>query len=207
MSRLVLRFAVLILPLLFILSVLVSLVRTPPEDSGAGAIGFAACKLPCWAGITPGLTPFAEANELLGQHLPEYQIPTFLTTSTLTFQTIAAEPMISGSLFYDGTRVGEIHLDVRLPASYLLDRLGTPDCVWVVRGSVPLIVRVYWERNGLSTGAYFIFDRDAGWQRDMLTHYLQMSTTLSCDIPGILPWRGFARAWRYEEMASREAVP
>jgi hypothetical protein len=209
MTRLAVRFAALFVPLLFVISAMTSTVDTPVQESSAGEdMGFAACKLPCWAGITPGRTHFAQANQLMARHLPAFSIPTFLTTSTLTFQTVSSDPMISGSLYYDGGRVSEIHLDVGLPAGYLLDTLGTPDCVWVSRGNPQIVLTLYWEQNGLSTGAYFVLSRDRSWQRDMLTRFLQISTIQNCDIPGILPWQGFARAWRYEALASGDiAVP
>jgi hypothetical protein len=66
---------------------------------------------------------------------------------------------------------------------------------------------VYWEGEELSTGAYLIFDGRMAWKLEMPTRYLQMSTTLTCNSPEIVPWMGFAPAWRYDEAASRTVVP
>jgi hypothetical protein len=196
-------------PLLFVVSTTAPLIgqRLPPPQLEIEEIGFAACTLPCWAGITPGLTPFAEASELMAEHLPAFSIPSFLTTSTLSFQTITSEPNIAGALYYDSTRVSEVHLEVALPIGYLLDRLGTPDCVWVSQGNLQAVMAVYWEGEELSTGAYLIFDGRMAWKLEMPTRYLQMSTTLTCNSPEIVPWMGFAPAWRYDEAASRTVVP
>lgn len=209
MTRYVLEFALWLAPFLFAASVLMSFggQRLSPRASPLDEPGFAACRLPCWAGITPGLTPFAEANELIAQHLPDYRVPTFLTTSSLSFQTIASEPALSGVLFYDSTRIGEIHLDAGLPVWYLMDTLGKPDCVWVSEGPSQIMLTLFWESNGRSTGGYFFFDPRSGWQSNTRTRFLQMSTVLSCDTPGMILWMGFAPAWRYAAMAGGIAVP
>jgi len=169
----------------------------PPRDAGLADAGFAACKLPCWAGVVPGVTPFAEANRLLSSHLPPYRIPTFLTTSTLSFETINSAPAVSGVLFYEQTRVGAVHLATPVPLWYLLETLGTPDCVWVSQGGAQALISIFWERSLPSTGAYFPFAERAAWELDMPARFLQMSSTSSCATPGALPWRGFAPAWRY----------
>lgn len=209
MFPLALRCVAWLTPLLFVVSTTASLIgqRLPPLELEIEAVGFAACRLPCWAGITPGVTPFAEASELMAEHLPAFSIPSFLTTSTLSFQTITSEPNLAGALYYDSSRVSEVHLEVALPIGYLLDRLGTPDCVWVSRGNIQAVMAVYWEAEELSTGAYLIFDDRMAWKLQMPTRYLQMSTTLTCNTPGIVPWRGFAPAWRYENTTSGTAVP
>ncbi len=208
MALLAVRCAVWLAPLLFAISAIVPLIgqRLPPPESGVEAIGFAACSLPCWAGITPGLTPFAEANELMAEHLPAFSIPTFLTTSTLSFQTVTSQPNLAGALYYDRSRVSEVHLDVALPVWYLLDNLGTPDCVWVSRGNMQAVMAVYWEGQDLSTSAYLLFDGRMGWKLEMPTRFLQMSTTLTCKTTGIVPWMGFAPAWRYYQLASATAA-
>jgi|FLYN01.1.fsa_nt_gi hypothetical protein len=209
MTLLTMLFAAWLVPLLFVISAAVPLIgqQAPLRQSPLEDIGFTACRLPCWAGITPGLTPFAEASELLVEHLPDFRIPTFLTSSSLTFQAVSAEPYITGALYYDGSRVSEVHLDVDLPMWYLLDRLGTPDCVWVSRGSAPAVVSIYWEGRNLSTAAYLVFEGRLAWTLDMPIRFLQMTTTLNCTTVGMLPWMGFAPAWRYEQIAAEAIVP
>lgn len=204
MIRLAARCAVWFAPLYFILSGLALLIgpRLPPRESELGNLGFEACRLPCWAGITPGLTPFAQANRLMAEYLPNFSVPTFLTTSNLTFQSITSEPAIAGTLYYDEAGVSEIHLDVSLPVWYLLDTLGAPDCVWLSSASGPTVMSIYWEKNNLSIAALLIFEGRTAWTLEMPTHFLQMTTNLSCGVAGMLPWMGFAPAWRYWELAS-----
>jgi hypothetical protein len=208
MALLAVRCAIGLASLLFAISATAPLIgeRLSSPESGVEAIGFAVCTLPCWAGITPGRTWFAEANGLMAEHLPTFSIPTFLTASTLSFQTVTSEPNLAGALYYDRSRVSEVHLDVALPLWYLLDNLGTPDCVWVSRGNMQIVMAVYWEREDISTGAYLIFDGRMAWTLEMPTRFLRMSTTLTCNTPGIVPWMGFAPAWRYNERASEVAV-
>jgi hypothetical protein len=209
MALLTLRCVIRLALLLFVISAIVPMIgkRLSSLDSGVEEIGFTACELPCWAGITPGLTPFADAGELMAEHLPAFSIPSFLTTSTLSFQTITSEPDLAGALYYDNSRVSEVHLEVALPIGYLFDSLGTPNCVWTSPGNMQAVMAVYWEDEDLSTAAYLIFDGSMTWEMEMPTRFLQMSTTLTCDTQGIVPWMGFAPAWRYGEVASAMISP
>jgi hypothetical protein len=209
MTPVAIRSAVLLAPLLLVFSMVAPLAGQglPPAASIGAELGFGACKLPCWAGITPGQTPFAQANERMAEHIPPYTIPVFLTTSTLSFETTPGQPLLVGSLYYADSRVSEIHLEVGLPLSYLLESLGSPDCVWASPGTSFTVLALFWEGQGLSTGAYLIFDGRRGWKLNMETRFLQMSTYLSCDTPGIIPWRGFARAWRYDQFSSAPGAP
>lgn len=196
------RIAVFLAPSLLVFNVIASFAGqhfvspSPRWDE----LGFAACNLPCWAGITPGQTPFAEANELIAEYLADVNIHFYLTRAAMTFQAGTGDSAFGGVFYYDGSRVTEIHLDMALPVRDLLDKLGTPDCVWAARGSQQIPLTIYWERNHLSIGAFLNFDGRMAWTPNMRTRSLLMGTTLPCNTPGMLPWMGFAPAWRYEAL-------
>jgi hypothetical protein len=204
MARLAFRFALLLVPVLFLISTAAPFTGQRLAPTALDSLGFAACKLPCWAGITPGLTPFAQADELLVEHLPNVDITLHLLSSALTFQV---DNELSGILFYDGGHVSEIHLEVVMPINYFLETLGTPDCVTASKGPTEVSLSVIWETSDGFIGAFLLFDGRMGWNPALVTRSVLMGTVNVCDTPGILSWKGFAPAWHYAAQVSGLAVP
>jgi hypothetical protein len=199
----VIRLALWLLPISILFSGVAFLTgrQLPAQDAGLDELGFAACKLPCWAEITPGLTPFDEASQILSAQFSGLRFPMYNATTGFSFEINTTSPPVSGLLYYQGNTVAEIHLYLNLPMWYLIDIQGTPSCVSVSRSGPYISLSIFWERDGLSTGTLVFFEDGSTWQPVMRTRYLQMSTTPVCDLPGMLPWLGFARAWHYEDAA------
>ncbi len=205
MVRLAFRFALLLVPVLFLISTAAPFTgqHLAPPDTALDELGFAACKLPCWAGITPGVTLLTETHTLMTEHLADVDLTLQVADSAMTFQVGSG---FSGLMFYDGSRVSEVHLDAALPMSYLLETLGTPDCISASKGTTQVNLTVFWEEGARFTGAFLLFDGRMAWQPETTTRTVLMGAFEVCDTPGILPWNGFAPAWHYAGQVSGLAI-
>ena len=161
--------------------------------------GFEACDLPCWGGLLPGETPFREAAAVLRQHLaPDATVAS--DGVMVVFHTRSAEPYISGVVSYNNAgSVGTIYLNTVVPFVYLLDRLATPDCLWVSQTSDHrALFFVIWKRDGWFIKAFVPADEYGRLNGHLTAHDVEIGASRSiCDGNGASPWLGFAPAWRY----------
>lgn len=103
------------------------------------------CALPCWWGITPGQTTWAQARQLLSEVSPEYgpYYSGILPRYDYSFEVpVNFEPLgygfIEPSLYVRdeivvavGTSTGWIHRDFDYSFANLLVLLGQPDEIWI----------------------------------------------------------------------------
>jgi hypothetical protein len=168
--------------------------------------GLEVCDLPCWAGITPGMTDFDDAPSLIQTSLPLMNSPMLISGSQINFTANVASDiddsvLYAGQLYYQEGRVGDVRLNVNLPLWYLLDALGQPACVW---GRIPAsmssaLLVIYWEQEGISTGAVVLASQAHGLQPDLTVGALFMNLdTGACYSGETRPWVGFARPWFYK---------
>lgn len=172
-------------------------VELPPA---AAVFGFAACDLPCWAGVTIGATHYTETIPLLAANLPGFSG----FADTLIGYTIWANPdpyFLNATIFLPpGGTVSAVTVDGSyLPADWLIDRLGVPDCVLAAYATG---LRVEWYRPGWSLSASL-----HGEPRRMLTPVAALSavtlqagrTRADCQTNGATPYAGVAPWWVYAE--------
>jgi hypothetical protein len=108
------------------------------------------CVLPCWWGITPGQTPWAQARHILSELSPEYgpyyrdnvtrykysfEVPENFEALNLGF--IEVSIYVSGDMVIAiSTNTGWLHRDFNFSRSSLLALLGEPDEIWI-RHTIP----------------------------------------------------------------------
>ena len=108
------------------------------------------CELPCWWGITPGMTTWAQARHILSELGPEYgpYDRDIVTRYIYSFEVpVNFEPLNYGfievSLYVHdeivvavGTSTGWIHQDFDYSLANLLALFGQPDEIWVSHSTV-----------------------------------------------------------------------
>lgn len=164
-------------------------------------IGFSACALPCWANIRVGQTPF-DLNQLipaLANILPAEQTRMLLSGSQINLWVDDGEQeLMSGFIYYSGGVIGDMRLNIAQPVGQLVRRLGTPDCTWIEQADSTLRLVLYWEREGVSSGAMIDLGAHQRLAPETMTISLWMSATSSaCDRAQARPWLGFANRLRY----------
>lgn len=185
--------------LLFISGVLLATRAAPPSIT---LPGFAACALPCWAGITPGQIPYRMALRVLADHLPDMTLDFEPGLSQVNFvaQAPAANPFY-GAIYEDRGQVGGLRLEVRLPVWHLIAQLGRPRCVAVHR-TVTLstrIANIYWQSGEIYIWGFLAFEDGIQWGPDSHTTSLFiLHSDDPCAQPGVAGWRGFAPLRLYE---------
>lgn len=189
-----------LLPLILALCVVVP-VFSGRHDSAAEwqAFGFGACALPCYAGITPGVTPFDAIQPLLMENVPRLDRRMIGSGSALNFWATIPSQQLSGLIRYESGLVGEIQLNVVLPLTALITELGTPDCILLSASGEPgHNTVIFWERGVVSIGAVLERNqRRININGDARALWLRIAVPGDCSLRGALPWQGFAPLWTY----------
>jgi hypothetical protein len=168
-----------------------------PVDPALAAFGFAACPLPCWAGVEVGRTPFDRAGAQIAAALtvPHQQVT--ISGDRLVVSALAEDPASSAAPFtaqigHSGGLVGALRLRVTLPLIGLIDRLGPPTCGRSGRG-----VELIWlmARGAETIGVTAALDRA---RPDGTVSELGIAPAdADCAASGAHPWRGFGPNWLY----------
>lgn len=157
--------------------------------------GFGVCSLPCWAGITPGVTTTADVIALLD--LPAFtELPQTFNEGvffTIESPTTNFEGIVRGD--HRGI-VNLIRLIGPLPIPYLFGQLGQPDCALYPDPSTS--ITVIWLREQITIRVILFPDLDGNIHPDGNAHFLDIHlSTTQCTQPETLPWLGFVPSWRY----------
>lgn len=122
------------------------------------------CRLPCWSGITPGLTNSTEALQRIGAN-PDINQTSLQqigdsTNGDVTWNWLTpARRMLPGIVWHEGT-VRRIELGVpnAIPLQESIAKLGEPEAVVAIMGGQPehwyWIVTLYYPRKGVELSAY-----------------------------------------------------
>jgi hypothetical protein len=195
-SRLILR----VLPLAAVLCAVVPAMGGRPlySDEVWEQFGFTICELPCFAGITPGRTPFQQTPSLLRKNIPLIRNRMFDTGAVVSFWASTEANDLSGFTRHIWGVVDEIRLNSLLPVDHLIAELGTPDCILPNTQSESSRMTIFWERGQVSIGAVLSPDQPIiNLNGDTLALWLRISVPGDCSRSGTLPWRGFAPLWAY----------
>lgn len=197
LSRLLLR----LLPLLLALCVAVPVFGGRQIETGQGwaDFGFDGCALPCYAGITPGVTPFDEIYPLLIDNVPMLDRRMIASGSALNFWAWTPSQRLSGLIRYDRGLVGEMRLNAIVPVAAVMTELGAPDCILPnTRGEPERMTVIFWERGQVSIGAVLEPSQHRiNLNGDTLALWLHTAVPGDCSLRGALPWQGFAPLWTY----------
>jgi hypothetical protein len=189
-----------------LLTALAPLIAPRPVASAAvwEAFGFAACELPCWAGVHLGETSVMEGLQRITANMPA--LSGFDGVGdTVDVWGSQDQYLINASLYplLDG-KISGIEMLVTLPTDLLLTRLGQPDCIYVTS----------WQTFSLSwsTGQGAFQMSILGTLREFYTpHDAQVSISLragdrltECATKRATPYAGIAPWWRYAE---RQTTP
>src|SRR5690606_25812707 len=163
------------------------------------AFGFAACALPCWAGITPGETSFDKAFDLLVQHVPSLNTQVLMSGAQIPFSANLADQYASGFLYYNQGEVGNIRLSVQLPLIQLIERLGTPSCYFSGESSYDGLgsLTIYWELDGVLIAGLISQGTEDVQPTTPVDGVAFSPDESACDLAETHPWLGFAPRWRY----------
>ncbi len=197
-SRLTLR----LLPACLLLCAVVPVfgARQLPRSEAWEQFGFDYCKLPCFAGITPGVTPFNGIAQLLLWHIPVIDPSLIASGSAINFWARLPTQQLGGLMRYERGTVGEMRFNGSLPVGEMVAELGSPDCILPnTQGDPDRLTVIFWERSGVSIGALIAPDqRTINLNADALALWLRaIAPGDDCSLWGALPWRGFAPLWRY----------
>lgn len=135
------------------LGLALALGRLQPDPDAAywRAFGFSRCAMPCFAGITPGQTPFSDVIGRISESVPALSQQLLVSNSQVVFfaEDAALQASLSGVLRYHQGQVGDIRLSVVLPLSRVLLRLGRPDCTLLYPAGAPSDLYLYWQSGAL----------------------------------------------------------
>lgn len=168
------------------------------------------CALPCWNGITPGITTIREASSLL-------------VTAGYRVKNVAEEPGIPGQLTFETSNpvaICQIGLGrgraldplVREITLQVCDRTTLGDIVGVIGPPQTLLpiasILIYHEGQTLVILRMPICETRLAPHNEI--RYIALSeigvNAPMTDQPGDLPWRGFSPVWRYAQHFPRQPV-
>lgn len=187
--------------LLTVGSVLASKDTPQPDTEYWSQFGFNACAMPCFAGITPGETPFNNAATLVANYLPALRQQILVSSSQAIFfgEDSATGASLTGIARYIGGKVGEIRLTLTRTLVDVLLRFGSPDCTLAYPPGNAEYLYLYWEDEGSVFWASVTVNSYVDFESQVFTI---TSTTLEdaavCSSnTATEPWRGFAPMWVY----------
>ncbi len=175
--------------------VLLSRVMHPPGVLVVGGVDI--CELPCWAGITPGVTSFEAVQGVLEANVGGLH-RMVASGSQIHFTAIDDAGAVGGVVTYTDGKVRGLNLDgVTESVGVLINALGQPDCAWassVYTYLDPLPFILYWEREGSFITVLvplFATERLTPRQRSQVLT-VNYSESAICEDRALTPWRGFA---------------
>lgn len=179
-------------------AVIVWATRTPGSTAVWTRFGFETCALPCFAGMTPGETPFRETGTLLMNHVPALDPRVISSGTSLNFFARLPGQQLAGLVRYQtGGQVGEIRLNAVLPLDQVLMQLGTPDCILVA--TVDRAPIIFWERGSVSIAAVLAENTNAlKPATSIFSLWLRVAVPPDCTLRGARLWQGFAPLWVYQ---------
>ena len=161
--------------------------------------GFTTCTLPCFAGITPGQTPFDIVPDLLVRHVQSVDPRMIAGGASINFWAQWKSQQLGGLVRYADGVVGEMRFNVVLPLAEIITELGTPDCLLPNTSSEanPVTV-IFWERKQVSIAAVLSPDpRGINLNANTFALWLNAVQANDCSRIGAVPWHGFAPLWDY----------
>jgi hypothetical protein len=173
--------------------------RQPDPDESWQHFGFATCALPCFAGITPGQTPFQSVQQLLIRHVQSVDPRMIASGASINFWARSKSQQFGGLVRYNEGRVGEMRFNVVLPLAEIITELGTPDCLLPNTSTDPdRVTVIFWEREQVSIAAVLAPDpRAINLNANTLALWLNPVQANDCSRSGAVSWRGFAPMWDY----------
>lgn len=156
------------------------------------AFGFAACALPCWAGIEAGQTPFVRANELIAGTLEGISHQIMVSGSQITVIARRDERRFIAQVHYNGGVAGALRLRVDLPLVDLIGTLGLPACA---RFNRTIALTWFFQRDDETIIITALADRVS--LDGVMTEMWISPAGATCAEIDSLPWRGFAPNWIY----------
>ncbi|MBI1257218.1 MAG: hypothetical protein GC204_07080 [Chloroflexi bacterium] len=197
----VLRLGARLLIVCLAISVALTLVggRSPTADESWQHFGFDFCALPCFAGITPGQTPFDNVSGLLIRHVQSVDPRMIAGGASINFWAQSKSQQLGGLVRYADGLVGEMRFNVVLPLAELISELETPDCLLANTSSEakPVIV-IFWERERVSIAAVVNADAQGiNLDADTVALWLNAVQANDCSRSGAVRWHGFAPLWDY----------
>ena len=173
--------------------------RLPAPDESWQQFGFTTCELPCFAGITPGQTPFDNVPGLLIRHVQSVDPRMIAGGASINFWAQSNNQQLGGLVRYADGLVGEMRFNVVLPLAEIINELGTPNCLLPNTSSnVKSVMVIFWEREQVSIAA--VLNPDAHGinpNADTFALWLNAVQANDCSRVGAVPWHGFAPLWDY----------
>ncbi|MBL8130579.1 MAG: hypothetical protein JNL42_01870 [Anaerolineae bacterium] len=168
------------------------------ESSVRAGMGFEACVLPCYAGLTPGRTPFADAAALLTANIPLLTRHMLIDARTLRFEVEAPNAHLTGVVSNENGRVGSVQLRGIFSVRGLLADFGAPNCILAGSpsdaGGLHYLV---WQIDGLLLrAAVDAQPRLLALDQESDGLWIGAGGSEACT-GDLLPWHGFAPAWHY----------
>lgn len=197
-SRLSLR----VLPLIVVLCAVVPAAggRALHPDEAWEGFGLTICSLPCYAGLTPGRTPFQQTPSLLRQNVPLIQNHMFNTGLVVHFWAETPAYELAGFVRHISGVIDEVHLDSPLPLDHLIAELGMPNCV--IPGASTSLRRstLFWTRGHISIAAVMrgdSFDLNAR----VPAMWIYPANPPACERDDAVRWRGIVPLDEYARIA------
>lgn len=177
-----------VLPLcLAIVGVLVGLVVSVAQAeplSDQPLEGLTICHVPCWIGIEPGRTAFAEVPAIVSRQFPARRWQVRGTRSYLVLPSLESNTV---TVDEHNNMVNSIQMKVRLPLWRLLLLFGKPVCYQ--RFGDPGLINIHWNVNGIYVLSHFAA---ADWNPEWRSNALVLMARSSDPCERLLPWRGLA---------------
>lgn len=172
--------------------------RSLPANEVWDDFGFTRCDLPCFAGITPGQTPFQQSTSLLRQNIPLIQNRMFNTGTVVHFWASTPDDELAGFARQISGVVDEIYLTLPLPLDHLIATLGMPDCIIPVSNATSRRVTIFWTRRQISIGAVLQGDnRTFDLNTRVPALWMHPANPSECEQSSAVRWRGFTPLRNY----------
>jgi hypothetical protein len=163
--------------------------------------GFETCALPCYAGMSPGLTRIADAPTLIEHNVGGLVGLVLPSGSYIDYSALNEDRSLSGFVQSQFGTISHIQLSTTIEFSVLIEQLGVPDCISVDWYN-PRIRWFVWEQAGSSIVATLSHTNPVRSLGGLMQtdHISIRGSTHLCNSPQTMNWRGFAPAWRYIQL-------
>lgn len=203
MSRLIVRLTLWLLPAGLFLSgaALVTGRQAVPEDVSNLLLSFQICPLPCWGGVTPGITPPEDTAAVLAENLSDFSSRETFNGSVFYFGAQRLADKITGITQFSRGRLRSITLNVVLPLFTLIELAGEPDCIYVwPTGQKPdqtTTFVLYWRMQRVYIRTLVVSDQAGRMKVDAVARNIDFYIDEGICQDQQVSWIGFAPAWRY----------
>lgn len=162
---------------------------TPLSISDLQGVGL--CAKPCWIGIEPGVTTFAQVPNIVESQRPDLVVLLQQRAAAPSYALQSAD--LTGNIVETRRRVGYMRIDTQIPLWRLLILLDTPTCVRALGDPARrTLLEIIWETDDIALISHILMEgRNTSLLSTNLTLW-QSTYSLCQTLSNTHVWAGFA---------------